>query len=101
MRKLLPVLVVLLVFPVIFQLLIPGFYASDDGEWMVIRFTSFYQELADFQIPVRFLSRLNNEYGYPVATFLYPGFMYIASLFKVAGFGFIVSIKAVLILRSS
>jgi len=98
MRKLLPVLVVLLVFPVIFQLLIPGFYASDDGEWMVIRFTSFYQELADFQIPVRFLSRLNNEYGYPVATFLYPGFMYIASLFKVAGFGFIVSIKAVLIL---
>lgn len=98
MKKVLPVLLVLLVFPAIFQLLSSGFFVSDDGDWMIIRFTSFYQELSHFQIPVRFLHRLNYGYGYPVATFLYPGFMYLASIFKVLGFGFITSIKAVLLL---
>src|SRR2546421_9202065 len=29
------------------------------------------------QFPVRFLPRLNHGYGYPVADFLYPLFMYI------------------------
>lgn len=98
MKKLFPVLLAILVIPAIFYLLWPGFYESDDGEWMVIRFTSFYQELSHFQIPVRFLNRLNNGYGYPVATFLYPGFMYLASIFKILGFGFVASVKSVLVL---
>jgi len=67
----------------LFPLLKPGFIVTDDGDWMVIRLTAFYQAFADGQFPVRFLSRLNNNYGYPVANFLYPGFLYIGSLLRI------------------
>ena len=50
----------------------PGYFESHDGEWMVIRFTAFHQTLAVGQFPVRFVDRLNNNYGYPVVNFLYP-----------------------------
>ncbi len=99
MRKKFSVLLLLLVLilPAVFNLILPGFYESDDGEWMIIRFTSFYEELRQGQFPVRFLNRLNNGYGYPVATFLYPGFMYIASIVKFIGFSFIMSVKLVFV----
>lgn len=74
-----------------------GFYISDDGEWMIIRLSAFYQSLADGQFPVRFLGRLNNSFGYPVANFLYPGFLYIGSLLHVFGFSFVTSVKIILI----
>lgn len=89
--------IVLLILPVIFNLLRPGFFVTDDGDWMVIRFSAFYQEVRAGQIPVRFLTRLNNGYGYPVATFLYPGFMYLATIPKALGFGFVWSIKLVMV----
>jgi len=84
--------------PAIFSLLRPGFFTSDDGVWMIIRFTAFYSSLADGQLPVRFLKGLNFGYGYPVANFLYPGFMYIATPIHLLGFGFVDSIKILLIL---
>mgnify|MGYP001558299250 FL=1 len=68
-------LLLILTIPVILPLLHGGFFQSDDGEWMVIRFSAFHQALRDGQFPVRWLGRLNQEYGYPVANFLYPGFM--------------------------
>jgi hypothetical protein len=71
----------------------PGFFQSDDGEWMVIRFSAFHQAFRDGQFPVRFLGRLNHGYGYPVANFLYPGFMYLAEPIKLLGFGFVNTIK--------
>ena len=74
-----------------------GFYVSDDGEWMIIRLTAFYQSLADGQFPVRFLGRLNNSYGYPVANFLYPGFLYIGSILHGIGFSFVTSVKLIMI----
>jgi hypothetical protein len=63
---------------------------------MVIRLTAFYQSLAEGQFPVRFLGRLNNSYGYPVANFLYPGFLYIGSILHALGFGFVDSVKIIL-----
>lgn len=81
---------------VLWPLLRNGFYISDDGEWMVIRLTAFYQSLADHQFPVRFLGRLNNSYGYPVSNFLYPGFLYIGSLLHGIGFTFVDSVKIIL-----
>lgn len=74
----------------------PGFFVSDDGEWMVIRLSAFFQSFRDGQFPVRFLGRLNNGYGYPVANFLYPGFLYIGSLIHGLGFSFVDSIKIIL-----
>lgn len=68
---------------ILFPLCQPGFIQTDDGDWMVIRLSAFYQAFADGQFPVRFLGRLNNNYGYPVANFLYPGFLYIGSLIRL------------------
>lgn len=90
-------ILILFLIPSVWSLLLPGFFESDDGEWMVIRFSAFYQALADGQFPVRFLGRLNFGYGYPVANFLYPGFMYLAVPFQILGIGFVNSIKLVLI----
>lgn len=90
------ILIVFLSIPAIAALFSPGFFESDDGEWMVIRFSSFYQSFRDGQFPVRFLGRLNQEYGYPVANFLYPGFMYVGIPIKAIGFGFVDTIKVIL-----
>ncbi len=73
-----------------------GFFISDDGEWMVIRLSAFFQSFREGQFPVRFLGRLNNSYGYPVANFLYPGFLYIGSFIHILGFSFVNSIKIIL-----
>ena len=77
------VIIFLAVLPSLYGVWHSGFFVSDDGNWMVIRFSAFYQALADGQFPVRFLDRLNYSYGYPVANFLYPGFMYIGVPLKI------------------
>jgi len=88
-------LIILVSIPAIAALLPSGFFLTDDGEWMIIRFSSFYQSFADGQFPVRFLTRLNHEYGYPVANFLYPGFMYLGIPIHVLGFGFVDTVKII------
>ncbi len=97
MKKIaIPLLIILVCLPAFLALLHPGFFVTDDGEWMIIRLTSFYQALADGQFPVRFLHRLNFDYGYPVATFLYPGFLYAGVLLHILKFSFVESIKIIL-----
>jgi len=93
-----PFLVLFLALPAIFGLLHPGFFPSDDGNWMVIRFSAFYEALRVGQFPVRFLFRLNNLYGYPVSDFLYPLFMYIGVPIHIVGFNFVNTIKIISIL---
>lgn len=88
-------IIILLSLPAIAVLMRTGFFQSDDGEWMIIRFSAFHQALRDGQFPVRFLSRLNYGYGYPVANFLYPGFMYSGEVLKLLGFGFVTTIKII------
>lgn len=91
--------IVVLLFSLIFvlwPLIKPGFFITDDGEWMIIRLSAFYQSLAEGQFPVRFLGRLNQSYGYPVANFLYPGFLYIGSLIHIVGFSFLDSVKVII-----
>ncbi len=80
----------------LYPLFKPGFFLSDDGEWMIIRLSAFFQSLRDGQVPVRFLGRLNHVYGYPVANFLYPGFLYIGSVIHALGFSFVDSVKIIL-----
>lgn len=77
-----------------------GYFESHDGEWMVIRFTAFHQALTSGQFPVRYVERLNSNYGYPVLNFLYPLPFYLAEIPKTLGFGFVDSIKIVFILSS-
>jgi hypothetical protein len=73
---------------VLLPVLRPGFPVTDDGDWMVIRLSAFFQSFREGQFPVRFLGRLNNHYGYPVANFLYPGFLYIGSVLRISGIPF-------------
>ena len=77
----------------IFPLFKNGFPLTDDGNWMIIRFSAFYEVLRAGQFPVRFLPRLNNGFGYPVADFLYPLFMYLGVPIHVLGFNFQNTIK--------
>lgn len=90
------ILSIIFVMPSVFALFNPGFFLTDDGTWMVIRFSSFYEELINGQFPIRFLSRLNDGLGYPVANFLYPLFMYIGSPIHFLGFSFVDTIKIIL-----
>lgn len=94
-RIFLPVIFFVLIFPVLFGLLHPGLFVSDDGGWMVIRFSAFYDALKYGQFPVRFLPRLNQGYGYPVADFLYPLFLYLGVPFKIIKIGFIDTVKVI------
>lgn len=89
-------IIILFSIPAILPLFHAGFFKTDDGDWMVIRFSAFYQALRDGQFPVRFLPRLNFDYGYPVANFLYPGFMYLGTPIHLLGFGFVSTIKIIL-----
>lgn len=84
---------IILVIPSVFPLLKTGFIVTDDGGWMIIRLSAFYDTIRDGQIPARFIERLNFGYGYPVANFLYPGYLYLGSLVHLAGFNFIDSVK--------
>lgn len=81
---------------VVWPLASRGFFISDDGDWMIIRLSAFYQSLREGQFPVRFLGRLNFGYGYPVANFLYPGFLYVGSFIKGFGFSFVDTMKITL-----
>jgi len=72
-----------------------GFFVSDDGEWMVIRLSAFQQSIREGQFPVRYLGRLNHSYGYPVANFLYPGYLYLGAPLHVIGFTFPDSVKII------
>lgn len=74
-----------------------GFIQTDDADWMIIRLSAFYQSFREGQIPVRLLGRLNYSYGYPVANFLYPGFMYIGSVIHATGVPFVETIKLIMI----
>lgn len=71
----------------------PGFPQTDDGNWMIIRLSAFYESMRAGEFPVRWLSRLNNGYGYPVSNFLYPGFMYLGVPIAVLTSSFVMTTK--------
>ncbi len=89
------IIILILSIPSFFTLFKTGFFTTDDGNWMIIRFSAFYEALKNGQFPVRFLPRLNNDFGYPVANFLYPLFMYIGVPIHLLGFSFVNTIKII------
>lgn len=97
MKKYFLFLFLLLIFciPVLLPLIHKGFFLTDDGNWMVIRFSAFYEVLRSGEFPVRFLTRLNNGFGYPVSNFLYPLFMYLGVPIHILGASFVDTIKII------
>lgn len=92
------ILLLLAILPTFWPLLSPGFFRSDDGDWMIIRLAAFHQTLREGQFPVRFLYNLNHGYGYPVTNFLYPLPFYLGETIHLLGFSFIDSVKILFIL---
>jgi hypothetical protein len=88
--------VLLICLPALLPLFDKGFFTTDDGEWMIIRFSAFYSALRDGQFPVRFLHTLNSGYGYPAPNFLYPAFMYIGIPIQIMTSNFVNTIKIIL-----
>lgn len=88
-------LAVIITIPGIIGLLHLGFPLTDDGNWMVVRFSAFYEVLRSGEFPVRFLTRLNNGFGYPVSNFLYPLFMYLGVPIHILGISFVDTIKVI------
>lgn len=82
-----------LLIPSLFGIFHSGFFVSDDGSWMIIRLSAFYSALVSGQFPARFLPQLNVGFGYPVADFLYPLFLYIGSLLHLFRVPFILTVK--------
>lgn len=95
---LLVLIIVLFSLPAARALFHSGFFPSQDGEWMVIRLSAFHQEFMSGQFPVRFASRLNHGFGYPVFNFLYPLPFYLGEFFYLFLGNFQNAIKAVFIL---
>jgi hypothetical protein len=89
--------IVIVALMVLIPVLRPGFLVTDDADWMVIRLSAFFQNLREGQLPVRFLSRLNFNYGYPVSNFLYPGYLYLGSFLRVLGLSFQSCIESIII----
>jgi nicotinamide riboside transporter PnuC len=89
-----------IIVPIVIPLVKPGFFVSDDGNWMVIRLAAFFDTLRQGQFPVRFLYSLNHGYGYPVTNFLYPLPFYLGSVIHLLGFGFVDSVKILMLLST-
>ncbi len=87
------VILIVICIPALLPFIHTGFIATDDGSWLIIRLSAFYDSFRDGQFPVRFVERINFGYGYPVSNFLYPGYLYIGSVIHFVGFGFIESVK--------
>lgn len=87
------ILLLILILPAVWPLLQPGFFVTDDGDWMIIRLSAFHETLKTGQFPVRFLERLNHGLGYPVTNFLYPLPFYLGEAIHLLGFSFVDSVK--------
>lgn len=74
-----------------------GLVSSDDGALMVIRADGFYRSFVDGHLPVRWITKLNEGYGYPVANFLYPLPFYITSVLMLSGISALAAVKLVML----
>lgn len=77
-----------------------GYFETHDGTWMIIRSTAFHQALSSGQFPVRFVDRLNSNYGYPVLNFVYPLPFYLLEIPIILKFSYETSFKALFVISS-
>lgn len=88
---------VILVIPLIYKLLRPGFFPIYD-DMQVIRVNQMDKCLKDGQIPCRWVPDLGYGYGYPLYQYYAPFPYYVMEIVHLSGFSFIDSVKAGFIL---
>ncbi|OGE64844.1 hypothetical protein A3I48_04385 [Candidatus Daviesbacteria bacterium RIFCSPLOWO2_02_FULL_36_7] len=91
-------LLLLISFPAVRSLLLPGGFTSHDLTHHVVRQIDMDRLLSEGQFPPRWSGELNNGYGYPLFIFNYPLPPLIGEAFHKLGFNFLDSVKAVLFL---
>lgn len=84
---------VILSFPALKNLAIPGFYTSHDGENHTARMAQYYNALKDGQFPPRFAGNFYNGLGSPIFVYVYPLPYLIGSLIHLIGFSYANSFK--------
>lgn len=87
--------IIVILFSIIaaFPLLHKGLPPTHDGEYHVVRFFLFDEALRDGNLYPRWAAHLNNNFGVPLFTFVYPLPNYIATFFHAFGISFIDSFK--------
>jgi hypothetical protein len=80
------------------SLLSHGFFHTHDGDFFVIRLFEFDKALKSGHFPPRWAGGLNYGYGVPLFNFFYPGSLYLAEFFHLAGFPLTTSLKIILFL---
>lgn len=75
----------------------PGFFATHDGEWTVVRLAEMQREIKDWQIPPRWSDYLNHGYGYPLFSFTYPFPYYLGLIFRFFRIGLVDTIKIIFV----
>lgn len=88
-------IIIVILFAIIagFPLLHKGLPPTHDGEYHVVRFFIFNESLRDGNLYPRWTTHLNNDFGVPLFTFVYPLPNYIAALFHSFNISFIDSFK--------
>lgn len=81
-------------------LLHKGFYPSHDGEYHIVRFYEFYKTFSSGELYPRWAVDLNNGYGAPLFSYVYPLPNYLAVFLYSIGISFIDGYKVQMIIAS-
>ena len=88
----------ILALPLIYPFFTPGYFATHDGEWAIVRLAEMHREVKDMQLPPRWSHYLNHGFGYPLFLFTYPFPYYAGEFLHLIGIGFTDTIKLIFIL---
>jgi len=83
------------------SLLKPGFFATHDGDFNLVRLMHFYKDLKEGQFPIRWDYEFNYRFGSPIFAFFYPLMFYLGSLVHFFGPGFGDSFKILIFLATA
>lgn len=84
--------------PLVWSFFTSGYFQTHDGDFFIIRLIEFDKVFRAGQIPPRWAPDLNYGYGLPVFNFFYPGYLYIAELFRFINFSYTDSLKTIFVL---
>lgn len=92
------ILLLLLSYPAVKSLLVPGGFTAHDLTHHIVRQIDIDKLLKEGQFPPRWSGDLASKFGYPIFMFYYPLPALLGEPFHLMGFNFLDSVKAVLFL---
>lgn len=98
MKKIFPLLILIIMLSFSFPFFHSGIFTTHDGENHIARLAAYSQAFADGQLLPQWAGNLNFGYGSPVLLFFYPLPGYIGSAVHSLGIGYTDSFKTVLLL---